>query len=200
MRLVASTNRVNISYSSRSRLKLLVSFRAYVNIQISPPLSSRHLQCNTSANEMPCQADFLLLQQPYTQLSCINKELICNCLSMQENNSSAKTSSDSNKQKLVSSHALDTCDYLIETFENYLLSLQQSKRHLCSYYLSLNRKCLQQEQQSKLEATQAQQLAYLRRVNEGISLVENKKDENEPDLAELETSSKSSADMGNLIF
>ncbi len=195
-RLNAHTNRLVIDYDPAANLAFLLTFTVYRPVDVAtPPPKKEDLKCDFENNEMECESQFSLAGQNFTQTSCIDKDLICNCLLLYPLDASSATTTTTKptpsaksrtdispflQQQHNSVHRMDSCDYLIESFENYLLSLQQSRRTLCSYYLNMNRRCLSRAV-SEEDAANPEKLMYLKNLNDmsGISLVENEGDEDD---------------------
>lgn len=137
----SNSNKLDISYKASSQnYNFLLSFNL---IKKPSTLDESTNTCSRKNYEMKCEIELTDSAKSYKHYTCINKYLICNCLSLKPilndlNNSNKSTS----RQFLRSSmDYMDSCDYLIETFDSYLLSLKQQINTVCNYYLNLNTKC-----------------------------------------------------------
>jgi hypothetical protein len=105
--------------------------------------SSSAKSCRFMLNEMECQSQFRILDNDYTQMSCLNKDLICNCASF--------STLSEDDQKDVNYVNMDRCNYLLVNFGNFLHSLSYDREKLCAYYLELNKKCLNYTKTNEFE-------------------------------------------------
>jgi hypothetical protein len=198
-RLNIRDNKLLIEYNSADGLKFLAAFKTLRKPETTTTTTTTTAKeqplpvtCDFGNNEMECETQFTVSGQNYSQITCVNKDLICNCLLLypilDKTNSSttastATTTTTNGKSRndlsafvvqQQSGHKMDTCDYLIDTYEYYLLSLQQSRRNLCSYYLGMNAKCLAQAVTVE-QAAHPDKLVNTKSLNDdmsGVSLVE----------------------------
>jgi hypothetical protein len=127
----SNTNRLSIEYESNSNsdMNFLLSFKP-VKQEENSSNTLTNAECN-KITEMRCDVQF---NQTLNQKSCINKDLICNCISLIPQINSQAMIDYSERFNYV-----DNCDYLIEKYENYLQALKADS--ICSYHLNLNTKC-----------------------------------------------------------
>ena len=125
----SNSNRLFIEYESNSNsdMNFLLSFRPIKREENS---TSSNVECN-KITEMRCDVQF---NQTLNQKTCINKDLICNCISLIPQINSLAMIDYSERFNYV-----DNCDYLIEKYENYLQALKADS--ICTYHLNLNTKC-----------------------------------------------------------
>jgi hypothetical protein len=127
----SNTNRLSIEYESNSNadMNFLLSFKPIKRVENNRD-TSINSECN-KITEMRCDVQF---NQTLNQKTCINKDLICNCLSLIPQINTLAMIDYSERFNYV-----DNCDYLIEKYENYLQALKADS--ICTYHLNLNTKC-----------------------------------------------------------
>jgi hypothetical protein len=86
---------------------------------------------------MKCENAIQKSNTQYKQYSCVNKDLVCNCISLNPADSKNQTQFP-NKSK---HNFIDNCDYLIRVYDQYFASLHQQPEELCDFYRHLNTRC-----------------------------------------------------------
>lgn len=134
-----NSNRLEINYNTEnSNLNFLLKF-SLTNTS-KDETTSKCSMIKTNFDQMKCEIEFKAPGNESKTLkhyTCIDKDLLCNCLSLKP----ITESQSSPSPRPLNLGYLDTCDYLIETYASYLTSLSQTKSTLCDYYLGLNTKC-----------------------------------------------------------
>lgn len=136
IKINSNTNNLVVEYDSlNSNMNFLLTFKPVLRqTETTSTKSYKTFECN-KVTEMKCEI-YNLTNSMYTQKTCINKDLICNCISLMPKLDQTNVAALLDTEKL---NYLDNCDYLIEKYENYLSALKADS--LCSYYLNLNTKC-----------------------------------------------------------
>lgn len=146
-KLDTKSNKLKINYqTSNSNLLFLLSFKAYKKIEPNALVDQENgiktIHQSTSCNkrdEMKCENAIEKSNTQYKQYSCVNKDLICNCISLNPVDDDLKNKTQSpNKNK---HNFIDNCDYLIRVYDQYFASLHQQPEELCDFYRNLNTRC-----------------------------------------------------------
>jgi hypothetical protein len=129
-RMESNTNKLRIEYeSNESDMNFLVLFEAVQSSYVPMSIWEKTEDCGRK-NLMKCNSYYNVSDTLLKQSMCINKDLVCNCLSF-----------NSVPGGQLNHFNVDNCDYLDMAYSNYIPSLMQDQENLCQNYLALNRKC-----------------------------------------------------------
>lgn len=156
VKIETNSNNLVIVYEADGQLatsdfQFLLSFKAIHNLK-NKPQQQQPLECDTSLKEIKCTRS--LSNGEFEHFSCVNQNLICNCISLtsllESDESSSSAENDHKRrssevktmlEKLNKINSINNCDYFIDTYEDYFSMLRHPAETKCDYYLSLNSKC-----------------------------------------------------------
>jgi hypothetical protein len=140
----AKKNETNAYISNHVYFSFLLFFEIVKNTNTqedalwsSPFLSSssyNKIGCNKLAHEMTCETEYSLNSTTLKQFVCIDRSMLCNCYSLYSLDSEVSSTAESE-------NADDNCARLIDNYDNFYLSLEQTSERICDFYLKLNTRC-----------------------------------------------------------